>query len=116
MIDARMVGFRVTAQRITGWRFIAAFLLSADLADVDHALDAFRKLYESTELGHAGYRPFNHRAYSKPLRHLGPWIAQSLLQAQSDAALAQVYGQSHRFYDLARLHHVAGHPYFLGPR
>src|SRR5271157_2294369 len=90
--------------------------LGADLADVDHALDAFGKLHEGAELGEADDWPFDHRADRQSLADVGPWIAQRLLQTQRNAAFARTHSQNNRVHGLARLHHVAGFPHLLRPR
>src|SRR5271157_1971304 len=82
-------------------------LLGADLADVNHALDALAKLHKRAELGEARDRPFDHRADRESLPNFSPWITQRLLQAERNAAFAGVHSENHHFHRLAWLHHVA---------
>ncbi len=90
-------------------------LFGADLADVDHAFDAFCDLHEGSELGEAGDGAFDYGAYGQLVGDLGPWIAEGLLEAEGDAALGEVDAEDDGVYGFAGLEEVAGLADFFGP-
>ena len=62
-------------------------LLAADVADVDHALDALAQFDEGAEIGQTHHRAFHGRRPRRTSwRRLVPGVAQSLLQARARSA------------------------------
>src|SRR5208282_917539 len=96
-------------------RMIDPFL-GADLADVNHAFNAFGQLHEGAELCQVGYGPFDHRAWRKFLSRSCPGIAERLLETKRDAAFWCVHSENHSFHRLAWFHYVTRSPHSLGPR
>ena len=90
-------------------------LLRADIAHVDHALDAFGHLHERAELLDAGHRTFHHRAHRELLRGVRPRIAQRLFEAERNAPVRRIHAKHHHFHRVARLDHIGGLAHLLGP-
>src|SRR5208283_3051707 len=91
-------------------------LLRADLADVNHAFNAFGELHEGAELCQVGYRSLDHSAWRKFLGRSCPGIAERLLQAKRDAAFWCVHSKNYCLHRLAGFHYVARSSHPLGPR
>src|SRR5262249_21105438 len=91
-------------------------LLGADVADVDHALHAFGHLHEGAELLQTDHRAVHHRACRKALQHVGPRIAERLLETERDAAIGLIDAEYHDIDLVAGLHHVRRLAHLLGPR
>src|SRR3954467_2715297 len=91
-------------------------LFRAHVADVHHALDAFRELHERTKLREIDYWTLDRCAHRKLLSNVRPRISQSLLQSKRDTPLRCVHSENNDLHSLPWLHDVAGHAHLLGPR
>src|ERR1700733_3718216 len=64
--------------------------LTADFADVNHALDAFGELHKCTKLRDVRPRPFDHRSRRKLFRRAHPRITERLFQSQRHTPLPKL--------------------------
>src|SRR6185437_4035728 len=82
--------------------------LRADVADVDHSVHAFGDLDKGAELLQVADFALDHRAGLETGLGVGPGIAQSLLEAERDAAVLPVHTEHHGLDRLAHLDRVLG--------
>src|ERR1019366_7214421 len=90
-------------------------LLRADIAHVNHALDALGHLHERAELLDAGYRTFHHRAHGEFLRRVGPRVAQRLFETERDTPVRCVDPEHDHVHRIAGIDHIGGFAHLLGP-
>src|ERR1035437_3483772 len=90
-------------------------LLGADIAHVDHALDALGHLHERAELLDAGHRALDHRAHGKFLRRVGPGIAQRLFETERNAPVRRIDAEHDHVHRIAGVDHIGGLAHLLGP-
>src|SRR5450432_1889001 len=83
-------------------------LFGSDVADVDHAFDAFGELHERAELGEIRDPAFDGGADLKALPDIGPGIAEGLLESERNAAFGRLHLQDDDLDGLTFFDDVAG--------
>src|ERR1035437_1671685 len=90
--------------------------LGADFADVDQAFDALGDLNEGSEVHELSNGTGGLRAHGKFLWDFAPWVAESLFEAEGNAALFGFDGKDDGVNAFALLEDVAGDADLLAPR